>query len=160
MLLTSLRLAAACGLALAATPVSADAPTREYAGGCWFEPYADVLNSTPSWNDEKGVLAAAVAVFSDTDPAQNPVSATVTCTFTSYGSVKGVLTASGTGVIAGATDFAFLSSGEPYAVCTRVDYDNGESDASCAPKESYQVPPSDLICEYVDPLGCPPSEAR
>jgi hypothetical protein len=141
-----------------------DAGTRQHIGGCgWHNAVEGTHPSTAAgwW----GHLYSATVVYSVTDPAANPVSATVTCTLKVDGVVAddGTYTWSGTGVVAGVSlPFRYFGYEDSYVeVCTRVAYDNGEVDTSCDPFTTTYIPPQEVVdvlndvLTVPDPVVCP-----
>lgn len=159
--------AMAAALTLFGTPVaSAAGGPYDYAGGCDAQVTAD---STAGQDMYSGMLRALAVVYSG-DPARNPVSATIRCEVRVNGAPAsgGVLTASGTTVLAGAAAVTYAASETQFVqVCETVDFP-GFTTQSCHGVAPVQLPPQEitdafdnavaivesLVVDFVDPVVC------
>ena len=144
-------LAAVTAAMLLTSGAVASTGTREYTGGCRWVP--DNETGTGTAEGVWGRLYTATAVYSDA----GPVSATVTCEVAvdGYVAADATYSFSGTGVVAGVSPrFRFVGPDSARVdVCTRVTYDNGEVDESCAELSSWQIPPQPVIDVLDDIVG-------
>lgn len=159
-------LAAAAALALAAPSASADfSPTRAYEGGCTYT-YETVTFETYLGEPDPPVIAidAEAVVYSDTNPGDNPVSATLRCQIWQRGDLVVEAAFTGTTAIAGARVFPKPADFDPGYVsfCETVEYDNGEAEPWRCFHIDY-VQPVGAVCRFVDERGgpwlCPPAGA-
>lgn len=126
-------LAAVAAFALAAAPAaSADSsPTRAYEGGCSFTYETAGFETYLGEPDPPFItLDAEFVVYSDTEPAGGPVSATVRCELLDFGDVVADASFAGTTAVAGVRTFPKPAGFDPgfIEVCVTVEYDNGESE--------------------------------
>jgi hypothetical protein len=146
---------------LAAAPLPAHAATGStYHGGCGYDSVARD-GGTPATGEHlyTGVMYAAVALYS-TEPAGNPVSATVTCTLKVNGEPYGTARFSGTDVVTGVKRVSFPDGGFYSAqLCTTVDYTSDDTpDVDfCAVETQSQIPQE--ILDAVDFVTAPVNAA-
>jgi hypothetical protein len=123
-----------------------------------------------------GVLGARVLVYSAATPADNPVSARVTCRVLVNGVTVRQASFDGTVLVAGAGPLDFTAQANDLVqLCTDIDYtSNATPTEVCAYRDGNQIPPplvwdamegalrpaNDTVATYVDPVVCPLLAAR
>ena len=111
-------------------------------------PIADSTSYLGTCNYSAGALALAVVVYS-ADPAENPVTARVTCEIRRDGVLLEYMQVTGTGVVTGT---GTTSRTGDLTICTVVEYlSTGDpSDTACVPSD-----PLSQVTAIPDPLLCP-----
>lgn len=140
--------AAVLGLGCAVPPASA-ASSSTYLGGCAFQ----VADTAPPYS----ALVYSRTALVSTAAGDNPVSATVTCTFRVGSTVTGSASFSGTGVVVGQRSIPFTNwVGQQF--CTTVDFtsDSTPTSTTCAGQPLV----NGLYCQLlgdtvvIDEMGC------
>ncbi len=140
-------------LLAAATPMPAHAAARsESRNGCGYTVQARDLGYDP-WADEPhewtGVLRSNILVYSTQSPADNPVSAIVTCELRVMGTPVATATFAGTVVVTGAKRVSYttadINEAANVMVCTTIDYTSDDT-------------PTESFCPYVDSVPLLPDQ--
>jgi hypothetical protein len=148
-------LTAALAVLVAAAPLPAHAAAESaYRGGCGYDTVPRD-GGTPGSGEhlQTGVMYAGVALYS-TAPADNPVSATVTCRLLVNGEVNSTATFSGTGAVTGVKRVSFPDGGDyTPELCVTIDFTSDDTPTStvCAVATTIQIPPQAITdaIEYV-----------
>ncbi len=135
--------------ALLFVPPAHAGTTSWYEGGCGFDGVRPSgLTGDPTLY--RGHLNARTVLYS-TDPTDNPVSATVTCTLRATGgALIAEATFTGTGVVIGSVPIEFRSDNSYYEgpwLCETVDFtsDDTPTRTICHAHTSEQFPPEPLF---------------
>jgi hypothetical protein len=127
----------ALGAALLAPQPASAAADSERTGRCHWR-----MTRTPAGDLLTVGVAAAVAVYSTGTPADNPVSATVTCTLMVNGVPVVEREFSGTGLVAGAAQVTHVAGpADVVSPCDTVDYTSNATPTSTVCYESAGPPP-------------------
>jgi hypothetical protein len=143
---------------LAAAPLPAHAAAESaYRGGCGYET-ANRDGGDPMSGEHltTGVLYAAMTLYS-TAPADNPVSATLTCRVLVNGEVYSTATFSGTGVVTGVKRVSFPDGGNYTAqLCETIDFTSDDTPTAdfCVVATQIMIPPQ-AITDAVEYLTAP-----
>ena len=133
----------------------------QHIGGCSLTAVPDV---DAGGSTQLGKIDIEAIVFSAT-PADNPVTAKITCYVLVNGhfngrpgSVRNDVTAIGTVVVVGGALVSFESEHlfDLVQICQDIDYhaDGSVETSECFMADKYEIPPP-IVWEIVDPLVCP-----
>jgi hypothetical protein len=153
--------ALAAGLLMPVAPSANASPSGEtYSGGCSLNTGTDPSQTVGGQDVFTGQLSVRTVTYSS-NPAENPVSATVTCEVrvNDVPQTNASVTASGPIAQAGAKVVTYVRhTNDIVDVCITVSFSPVPGTvSSCAPATTITIPPkevNDLIAQYLDPAIC------
>ena len=131
-------------------PECVDAVDGPSIGGCSFVAATDAVAGQGQMTGEIDIEAV---VYSATNPADNPMSATFTCYIKVNGSTQpgAIVTASGIVVVVGGGVITYTSNSvtDFVQLCQDVSYSNGQSTSECFEASTFEIPPP-IVWEVID----------